>query len=387
MFPKKELLIFGGATKSGPLNQLLRLHLDDLSVPKAISTENSSVFEIQSFTGSIKQSCNHTNPACKSRTQHSSVSLTEYDQLLIFSGGDVGSQTVSDDKVHMYDSVLDSWIKIPVEGISPCSRLGHLMLYESPCQLETSNAEHRIPKGKLYIHGGMADDELFDDLYALHFAQCDNGDVHFKGVWSKLYPNINADAINSNENSNTPHLKSLGYISPGSRAAHGGAILTNKIFGSDTTKIFIFGGFSKTGALNDMFCFDTNLKQWSEIKCETGILPGPRLDFAYCVVTMTVQKKNAKIKLVELTSNSLKDDQSTGDTNEEEEEEESNDEEKSSNHHNVDAYCQDYFFIHGGMDTEGKVFNDAYLLLLSEYQISNPMNFQTILNECNCKNV
>ncbi|VDQ03950.1 unnamed protein product [Trichobilharzia regenti] len=186
---------------------------------------------------------------------------------------------------------------------------------------------------------------MCSNIYVFNFFfQCDNGDVHFKGVWSKLYPNINADddadAIDSNEKSNTPHLKPLGHISPDSRAAHGGAILTNKIFGSDTTKIFIFGGFSTTGALNDMFCFDTN-------------------------------------------------DQSKGDTNDKDEEGEGNDEEKSNDDDDddVDAYCQDYFFIHGGMDTEGKVFNDAYLLLLSEYQISNPMNCQTILNEYTCKNI
>lgn len=46
--------------------------------------------------------------------------------------------------------------------------------------------------------------------------------------------------------------------SPSPRAAHGGTILTNKIYEQDTSKILIFGGLSLNGALNDMFCFDTS---------------------------------------------------------------------------------------------------------------------------------
>ncbi|CAH8475280.1 unnamed protein product [Heterobilharzia americana] len=233
----QRLLIFGGATKSGPLCQLLRLQIDvhsTMTPTMAATTLNSSVPpEIQSINASIKQDDNQTaieQFIWKPRTQHSSVSLTEHDQLLIFSGGDIGSQTVLDEKVYMYDNVVNSWTIIPVEGISPCSRLGHLILYESPYELINSTSE-RIPKGNLYIHGGMAGGELFDDLYALHFEQFSsefNIPLNSPSVWNKLFPTIHQNTMDKQDYSSSRDLISAKLVSPGPRAAHGGTILTNK---------------------------------------------------------------------------------------------------------------------------------------------------------------
>ncbi|CAH8456528.1 unnamed protein product [Schistosoma guineensis] len=323
----QELLIFGGATKTGPLSQLLRLQIHCLSTP-----ENPSIYEEDRITASLTQDRIHTDIQqfiYHPRTQHSSVSLTEYNQLIVFSGGNVGSQPVSDDKVYMYDSEINSWNIIPVEGLPPCSRLGHLILYEFPYELANSNYE-RIPKGKMYIHGGMVNEKLLDDIYVLHFTNQSDNNLHFKGIWNKLYPTdklspltINHDNAESEREYLDPKCIELTQIpSPSPRAAHGGTILTNKIYEQDTSKILIFGGLSLNGALNDMFCFDTNNQYHDDI-----------------VNTDEHEGNNDK-----------------------------------------DQYCQEYLFIHGGMDTHGSVFDDSYLILLSEYQLSNPLNAQTIVH-------
>ncbi|CAH8466189.1 unnamed protein product [Schistosoma rodhaini] len=367
----QELIVFGGATNTGPLSQLLRLQIHCLSTP-----ENPSINEEERITASLTQDRIHTDIQqfiYHPRTQNSSVSLTEYNQLIVFSGGNVGSQPVSDDKVYMYDSEINSWNIIPVEGLPPCSRLGHLMLYEFPYQLTNSNYE-RIPKGKLYIHGGMVNEKLLDDIYVLQFTDQADNNLHFKGIWSKLYPTDNLspltishdNAENECEYLDSEGIESTKTPSPGPRAAHGGTILTNKIYGQDTSKILIFGGLSLNGALNDMFCFDTSTKQWTEIKYETSVLPSPRLDFAYCTFSLIV-KKDTKENSMKIIFKSPKDNQYHDDiVNTDEYEDE-------------DQYCQEYLFIHGGMDTHGVMFDDSYLILLSEYQLSNPLNVQTII--------
>ncbi|TNN06801.1 Rab9 effector protein with kelch motifs isoform 2 [Schistosoma japonicum] len=370
----RELLIFGGATKAGSLSQLLRLQIHCMSTVK-----DSSVCEVEQITASINQ--DHTNIQQfihLPRTQHSSVSITEYDQLLVFSGGGVGSQTVADDKVYVYDSVTNLWNIIPVEGTPPCSRLGHLMLYEFPNQITSFNCE-RIPKGKMFIHGGMVNEILLDDIYVLHFtSQVDNSSP-FKGVWDKLYPISELPPFTTShdmveDECKYLNSKSVGLAqtaSPVPRAAHGGTILTNKIHRLDNSKLLIFGGLSVNGALNDMFCFDTSVKQWTEINYDTSVLPSPRLDFAYCTFSLMVKKDTTENSSMKIITKSLRENQFS-------------DIADKNNHNNVtDEYCQEYLFIHGGMDTHGTVFNDAFLILLSEFQLSNPINIRTIMDRNN----
>ncbi|CAH8455858.1 unnamed protein product [Schistosoma mattheei] len=339
----QELLIFGGATK----------------------TENPSIYEKDRITASLTQDRIHTDIQqfiYHPRTQHSSVSLTEYNQLIVFSGGNVGSQPVSDDKVYMYDSEINSWNIIPVEGLPPCSRLGHLLLYEFPYELANSNYE-RIPKGKMYIHGGMVNEKLLDDIYVLNFTNQSDNNLHFKGIWNKLYPTDKSSPLTiSHDNAESeceyldPKCIELTQIpSPSPRAAHGGTILTNKIYEQDTSKILIFGGLSLNGALNDMFCLIQVL--------DNGLKLNMRLLY-YRKDT----KENSPMKII---FKAPKDNQYHDDIVNTGEHEDNNDK---------DQYCQEYLFIHGGMDTHGSVFDDSYLILLSEYQLSNPLNAQTIIH-------
>lgn len=99
-------------------------------------------------------------------------------------------------------------------------------------------------------------------------------------------------------------------VKPCARAAHG-AVSINKF-------LYLFGGMDSDGnVLNDLWKYDIELNKWSIIEI-FGYKPPPRLDFAYCKVEI---KKN-------------------------------------------EQYIKSYFFIHGGMDNEGNIFDDGFIILL-----------------------
>ena len=140
----------------------------------------------------------------------------------------------------------------------------------------------------IYLHGGMNGDTIFDDLWALDLKSI---------AWKKI-------------------IFKHDDTKPCARAAHGG-ISVDKL-------LFIFGGIDSSGnALNDLWKYDNELNQWSNIEI-FGYKPPPRLDFAYC-----------KVKILE------------------------ND--QSSN--NVNKF-KTFFVIHGGMDNEGNVFDDCFIINL-----------------------
>lgn len=104
---------------------------------------------------------------------------------------------------------------------------------------------------------------------------------------------------------------------PCARAAHGG-ISVDKSF-------FVFGGIdSSNNALNDLWKYDSELNQWSIIDI-FGYKPPPRLDFAYCKVKILyTDKSNDDIKKL-----------------------------------------KNFFVIHGGMDNEGNIFDDCFIINFS----------------------
>ncbi|CAF0822358.1 unnamed protein product [Brachionus calyciflorus] len=110
---------------------------------------------------------------------------------------------------------------------------------------------------------------------------------------------------------------------PSGRAAHGGISVNNNLY--------IFGGIGETGlALDDLWKYDLNQNQWSLIEI-FGYKPPSRLDFAYCKATFK-----------------------TSDNDEENENEDNLKVESEKN----------FFVIHGGMDTEGNVFDDIFMISL-----------------------
>lgn len=108
-----------------------------------------------------------------------------------------------------------------------------------------------------------------------------------------------------------------GIDKPCPRAAHGG-ICVNQF-------IYIFGGLSESGeALNDLWRFDTTANTWTSLHLDVHKPPN-RLDFAYCKVSFKVKS--------EVDSN---------------------------------LTTKTYFFVHGGMDTLGNVFDDSFLIELND---------------------
>ena len=131
-------------------------------------------------------------------------------------------------------------------------------------------------------------------------------------------------------------------VSPTARAAHGCAVLGNRMF--------IFGGLSSSGPLNDLFVLDTgrlwssnilggekhyfpvcvcecvrrstsfcwltpDSLQWSLV--DTHCTPSPRLDVAMCAVTLPGRHKDGGAQVL---------------------------------------------FVFGGVDTNGQLFDDCYVI-------------------------
>ena len=80
--------MFGGATANGPLNDLIHTTL-------ALADEDLSIAPSRRlFTDAVD-----TVTELAPRTQHSASCLTPAGELIVFSGGDRGSEPVNDQKV------------------------------------------------------------------------------------------------------------------------------------------------------------------------------------------------------------------------------------------------------------------------------------------------
>ncbi len=83
-------MIFGGATAESPQNDLVHLDVDRAVLPSHKGPSGK-------FFPQVKAQFSTTELA--KRTQHSSACLTDNGEMLIFSGGGMGSFPVKDQKV------------------------------------------------------------------------------------------------------------------------------------------------------------------------------------------------------------------------------------------------------------------------------------------------
>ncbi|KAL5012726.1 hypothetical protein ScPMuIL_011277 [Solemya velum] len=205
---KENIYVFGGANQAGNLN----------SVQK---------FETLSKSWSYPPvSGNSPSP----RTFHTTVSVG--DRMFIYSGGQSGSDPVSDRSVHVFDTASTTWSVLSVRGDSPKPRHGHVMVAIG---------------NKIYLHGGMAGQTFYDDLHLLDLD---------KSLWV--------------------HVKRK-KVYPSARAGHGACSVGDSLY--------IFGGMNRDGALADMYKLDTVLMSWSQVELQ-GPPPACRLDFGMCVVQL-----------------------------------------------------------------------------------------------------
>lgn len=365
-----KLYIFGGATQAGCLNDVQCM---DLSTGVWADVEVSGT-------------------APTPRTHRSAAVVGS--KVYFFSGGHCGSEPVSDRSVHCLDTEAWAWTALSPKGNSPKPRHGHLMMssasstydedlgrdrYHNRCPSDNTKQGSTKDRGnatisgdtvrnknsnRIYIHGGMSGSTFFDDLHVLDVDQC---------AWS---------------------LVKKKRTTPASRAAHDGIVHQNQMV--------VFGGMNHEGALDDAHRFNPEGNSWSKLEFE-GPAPPNRLDFAMCTIRLSVPVMSAESALgakseLEGASASTKEtlerelkpgsassrgsfsdtasgDEAvfpleTGDSSQ-------NQGQQAQLKHPGDTTqaagdqpgvsTEDMYLIllHGGMDTEGEIFDDTLVLALS----------------------
>ncbi|XP_037548130.1 rab9 effector protein with kelch motifs [Nematolebias whitei] len=205
----QSLWVFGGAQMTGNRNCVQKIELSD-SEPcwKSVITKGEPP----------SPRTYHTNSACIG------------DKLFVFSGGEAGAAPVSDVKLHIFDTVSSTWSQPETQGRQPRARHGHVIAAVG---------------SKIYIHGGMAGEKFYNNLYSL-----DSRNM----TWEKV--------------------QTRGDVPPGV-AAHSAVVLG--------THLYTFGGMTADGAMNCMYRFNTEKNRWTLLKFD-GDMPPNRLDHSMCLV-------------------------------------------------------------------------------------------------------
>ena len=177
----RMIYVFGGADQNGNKSDL-----------QAFDTE-TKIWNTVAVSG--------VGPSA--RTFHNGTSVG--DKLIVYSGGQLGSEPVADRQTYTFDVTDLKWTVLNTRGDAPKPRHGHLMVSIS---------------NKVYLHGGMSGTSFFDDIHVLDLTQ---------SAWR--------------------NLKQKSFRPP-ARAAHGGFV--------SGTNIYIFGGLTHSGALDDFYKFDTS---------------------------------------------------------------------------------------------------------------------------------
>lgn len=328
-----KVFVFGGANQAGNMNDMQVLEL--------------GAGQWTNITAS--------GEAPTARTCRGSAVLG--DQLYIFCGGEQGADPVSDCKLHVFDATTSAWTQPSVNGKVPKARHGHILVAVG---------------SKLYLHGGMARESIYDDLFEYDI-----------------------------ETSTWKQIRCTGDIPPGT-AAHG-AVAHNQ-------DIVIFGGMTKNGASDSTYILNTETFQWKKIEL-SGPPPASRLDHAMCVVKMNFQRapspmepsvevsKDVPAGIVDITDNAMfvvdgvQQDlpaQGAGDSTpraqaESSEERLSNQEENDISAPEVKRDAEERVtrgvtpgttgdssdsitcvLVHGGMDTGGQIFDDCLVMRLDD---------------------
>ncbi|XP_069120568.1 rab9 effector protein with kelch motifs-like [Argopecten irradians] len=123
-----KIYVFGGADPTGNMNDI-----------QVLDTSTNS-WSTPPITGKPPSP----------RTFHTTAVVG--DRFIVYSGGHSGPDPVGDRQVHCFDSKSGSWSILHVQGDSPKPRHGHVMVGIG---------------NRLFIHGGMAGASFYDDLHIL----------------------------------------------------------------------------------------------------------------------------------------------------------------------------------------------------------------------------
>ncbi|XP_066112325.1 rab9 effector protein with kelch motifs isoform X3 [Saccopteryx bilineata] len=192
-----------------------------------------------------------------------------------------------------------TWSQPETLGKPPSPRHGHVMVAAGT---------------KLFIHGGLAGDNFYDDLHCIDISDM---------KWQKLSP--------------------TGTAPPGC-AAHS-AVAVGK-------HLYVFGGMTPTEALDTMYQYHIEKQHWTLLKFDTFIPPG-RLDHSMCIIPWPVmctseEDSNPVTGGCDAEKRGSTDTRVTpgGDSHEESQAD--------------SLLC----FVFGGMNTEGEIYDDCIVTIV-----------------------
>ncbi|NXF86176.1 RABEK protein, partial [Eubucco bourcierii] len=234
------------------------------------------------------------------RTFHTS-SAAIGDCLYVFGGGDKGAEPVKDQQLHVFNAGALTWSQPDTHGEPPSPRHGHVVVAIGT---------------KLFIHGGLAGDTFYNDLFCI-----DINDMK----WVKI--------------------PATGDI-PGARASHSSAVFKDHLY--------IFGGIGPEGTLDTTYKYHTEKQQWTLLQFKSP-LPAGRLDHAMCIIPWLAGKSRDRAavawedKARPEIAVSADDKAGPGWKSQEECEEDT---------------VMHLLLVFGGMDTQGEIFRDCMVSLI-----------------------
>ncbi|XBW36905.1 hypothetical protein QEN19_002484 [Hanseniaspora menglaensis] len=209
--------------------------------------KDNKLYKLYCNTSSIKIS-DQTPPP---RVGHASVMCGN--AFIVF-GGDthkLNNEGMMDDDLYLFNVNTKKWtIPSPI-GKRPQGRYGHKICVVQQNEILTRNV---TASTKVYLFGGQFDDKYFNDLYSFDLSSFRKDDAHWENI------------------------KPVNFSPPP---------ITNHVMCTFDNKLWVFGGETSQGLLNDIFVYDPLANDWEIIKSipnkeEDGI-PPPMQEHA-CVV-------------------------------------------------------------------------------------------------------
>ncbi|NWY68672.1 RABEK protein, partial [Erithacus rubecula] len=231
----------------------------------------------------------------QARTFHTSSAAIGA-RLFVFGGGDKGAEPVKDQRLHVFDTATLTWSQPETHGDPPSPRHGHAVVAVGT---------------KLFIHGGLAGDVFYSDLFCI-----DTNDMR----WVKI--------------------PATGDV-PAGRASHSSAVFQDHLY--------IFGGIGPDGTLDTTYKYHTGRQQWTLLQFESP-LPSGRLDHAMCVIPWQAGAHRDTGGTPAGTQPPL----AAGD--------------RAEPLQQAEGCAEDTFvhllFVFGGMDTQGQIHRDCLVTLI-----------------------
>lgn len=212
-----------------------------------LDNKNNKTYKMYCNTSSIKIS-EQTPPP---RVGHASVMCGN--AFIVF-GGDthkLNKNGLMDDDLYLFNINTKKWTVPNPVGKRPQGRYGHKICVVQQSEIISRNVKAST---KLYLFGGQFDDIYFNDLYSFDLSSFRKDDSH----WD--------------------HIKPVNFSPPP---------ITNHVMCNFDNKLWVFGGETPQGLLNDVFMFDPLTNDWEIVKTKANNLedgiPAPMQEHA-CVV-------------------------------------------------------------------------------------------------------